>query len=125
MLVFVDSTLSSSPTSAWVTAHKPGAHCTDSRQLNRLEVVLSREFSWPKSPLQVPWPVSAPARCLVSESSLQPDLSESESQQSLLFGLGGGASKSHQFQGFPEVILSCLLSVFKGFPAGMFQTRRK
>lgn len=61
------------------------------------------------------WLASAPARWLVSESSLQLVLSESESQQSLLFGLGGGASKSDNFRGFPEVILSSFLSVLRVF----------
>lgn len=46
---------------------------------------------------------------VVSESSLQFGLSESGSQQSLLFTLRrAGPGESDQFQRLPEVMLSCL-----------------
>lgn len=55
---------------------------------------------------------------LISESSLQPGLCESDSRLLGLFALvKKGSSECVQFQGLPVACLSCLASVLRSFPA--------
>ena len=119
------------PIPAWVTAYKiwkPEAHCTACRQLNCLESVLSRCLSWSK-----PLPGNSDSFSFFQTSGLVSGslqlsflLSKGDSQSFIIYSEREGPSESGQFQGFPEGILSCVLSCLRIFLQDeMFQSQKE